>query len=153
MKSLELKIPPPAIALFVALAMWGLALATPSPHMLTVIRVSAALAIALAGVAFALAGVAACRRAKTTVNPTKPQTTSALIGSGIYAVTRNPMYLGLLLVLIALAVFLSSLWALLGPVAFFLYIGRFQIAPEERALAVLFGAQYDAYLCRVRRWL
>jgi protein-S-isoprenylcysteine O-methyltransferase Ste14 len=42
---------------------------------------------------------------------------------------------------------------LLGPVAFFLYIGRFQIAPEERALAVLFGAQYDAYLCRVRRWL
>ena len=63
------------------------------------------------------------------------------------------MYVGLLFVLIALAIFLSSAWTLLGPAAYFLYIERFQIAPEERALTALFGAEYAAYLSKVRRWL
>jgi len=75
------------------------------------------------------------------------------VSSGIYAVTRNPMYVGLLLVLIALAIFLSSPWTLVGPAAYFLYIGRFQIAPEERALTALFGTEYTEYLSKVRRWL
>lgn len=153
MKSLELKIPPPAIAVLVAAAMWGLSLATPSLQVPTVIRVLAALAIALAGVGFSAAGVLSFRRAKTTLNPTKPQLASSLVSSGIYTVTRNPMYVGLLFILIALAVFLSSAWGLLGPVAYFLYIGRFQIAPEERTLAALFGTEYTAYLSKVRRWL
>jgi protein-S-isoprenylcysteine O-methyltransferase Ste14 len=63
------------------------------------------------------------------------------------------MYLGLLCLLIAWAVYLPSLWAFAGPVLFVGYIGRFQIAPEERALSALFGAQYSAYQARVRRWL
>jgi protein-S-isoprenylcysteine O-methyltransferase Ste14 len=100
-----------------------------------------------------VAGVLAFRRARTTINPTQPQLTSSLVSSGIYTVTRNPMYVGLLLVLVAWAIVLSSAWALLGPVAYFFYIGRFQIAPEERALATLFGAEYAAYTSRVRRWL
>lgn len=153
MKSLELKIPPPAIALLLAAAMWGLSRATPSLPVPTGIRLLLTLAFALAGIGFSAAGVISFRRAKTTLNPTKPQLTSSLVSSGIYTVTRNPMYVGLLLLLIALAVFLSSAWALLGPTAYFLYIGRFQIAPEERALTALFGADYTAYLSRVRRWL
>ena len=83
----------------------------------------------------------------------KPQTTSSLVCSGIYRVTRNPMYLGLVFVLVAWAVFLSSAWALLGPMAFALYMNRFQIAPEERVLSSMFGASYSDYLSRVRRWL
>jgi len=63
------------------------------------------------------------------------------------------MYVGLLCVLVAWAVFLSSAWALLGPVAFVLYITRFQIEPEERALAKLFASEYTDYQAKVRRWL
>ena len=153
MTSLELKIPPPAIAVLVAVAMWGLSLVTSPLQVPAVVRLWAALAIAVVGLGFSAAGVISFRRAKTTLNPTKPQSTSSLVCSGIYAVTRNPMYVGLLFVLVALTVFLSSAWALLGPAAYFLYIGRFQIAPEERALTALFGAEYAAYLSKVRRWL
>jgi protein-S-isoprenylcysteine O-methyltransferase Ste14 len=153
MKSLELKIPPPAIAILVAVGMWLLSTTAPPLHLPAAIRVYASLAIALMGIGMAVSGVVAFRRAKTTVNPTKPETTSSLVSSGIYRVTRNPMYTGLLFVLFAWAIYLSSAWALLGPVCFVLYIGRFQIAPEERALSALFGDAYAAYKSRVRRWL
>jgi protein-S-isoprenylcysteine O-methyltransferase Ste14 len=151
--SLELKIPPPAVAAVLAAAMWGLSRVTPSIQMADGVRLASALAVALAAIGFSVAGVLAFRRARTTINPTQPQLTSSLVSSGIYTVTRNPMYVGLLLVLVAWAIVLSSAWALLGPVAYFFYIGRFQIAPEERALATLFGAEYAAYTSRVRRWL
>ena len=153
MQALELKIPPPAVALLTAAAMWGLSWLAPWMLVAAAVRVAAALAIALLGLGFSLAGVVSFRRAKTTINPMKPQSTSALVCSGIYRVTRNPMYVGLLLVLIAWAVFLASAWALLGPLAFVLYVDRFQIAPEERALSALFGADYAAYKSSARRWL
>lgn len=153
MKSLELRIPPPAIAVLLAVAMWALSRVTPSLPLPTGIRLLSALAVTVLAIGFSVAGVIAVRRAKTTLDPTRPQLTSSLVRSGIYAVTRNPMYVGLLLVLIALAIFLSSAWALLGPAAYFFYIGHFQIAPEERALTALFGAEYTDYLSKVRRWL
>jgi len=153
MKSLELKIPPPVVAVLVAAAMWALSRVAPSLPLPTGIRLLLALVVALAGIGFSAAGVISFRRAKTTLNPTTPQLTSSLVSAGVYQVTRNPMYVGLLLVLIALVIFLSSAWALLGPAAYFLYIGRFQIAPEERALTALFGAEYTAYLSKVSRWL
>lgn len=119
----------------------------------TIVRVVAALAIASVGVIIGMAGAIRFRHAKTTVNPMKPQMTSSLVTGGIYRYTRNPMYLGLLFVVVAWAVFLSSPWSLSGAVAFVLYIGRFQIIPEERVLSGLFGAAYTAYQLRVRRWL
>lgn len=115
-------------------------------------RSVAALAIAALGVAFSAAGLVQFRRFKTTVNPTKPETASALVSSGVFNVTRNPMYVGLALVLVAWAAFLASPWTLMGPLAFGLYIDRFQIAPEERALSKLFGVEYSTYKARVRRW-
>ena len=153
MRALELKIPPPVIALLIAAAMWGISLATPLADVPARIRLAATIAIALAGVATAISGVAAFRRAKTTVNPLKPETSSTLVTSGIYRVTRNPMYVGLALVLLAWAVFLSSAWTLLGPLVFALYMNRFQIVPEERVLLGMFGAAYSAYQAKVRRWL
>ena len=153
MQALELKIPPPAVAVLIAGAMWGISLVAPLLEAPMFIRVAAALAIALAGGGFSLAGVISFRRARTTVNPMKPETTSSLVCSGIYRVTRNPMYVGLLFVLVAWAVFLSSAWALLGSLAFVLYIDRFQIAPEEKVLLAMFGTSYSAYKSRVRRWL
>ena len=153
MQALELKIPPPAVAVLLAGAMWGISLVAPLLEGPAFIRVAAAVTIALAGGGFSLAGVISFRRARTTVNPMKPETTSSLVCSGIYGVTRNPMYVGLLLVLVAWAVFLSSAWTLPGPLAFVLYINRFQIAPEERVLSAMFGTGYSAYKSRVRRWL
>jgi protein-S-isoprenylcysteine O-methyltransferase Ste14 len=113
----------------------------------------AAATIALVGAAFTIAGIVSFRRAKTTVSPLKPESASSLVSSGVYTITRNPMYVGLLSLLVAWTVFLSSPLALVGPLAFFLYIGRFQIAPEERALSNLFGSEYANYRARVRRWL
>ena len=153
MQALELKIPPPAIAVLIAGVMWGISLVAPLLGGPAVIRVGAAVAIALAGAGFSLAGAISFRRAKTTVNPMKPETTSALVCSGIYRVTRNPMYVGFLLILLAWAAFLSTAWAFLGPLAFVFYMNRFQIAPEERVLSAMFGADYAAYKSRFRRWL
>jgi protein-S-isoprenylcysteine O-methyltransferase Ste14 len=153
MQALELKIPPPAVAVLIAGAMWGISLVAPLLEVPTFIRVAAALTIALAGGGFSLAGIISFRRARTTVNPMKPETTSSFVCSGIYRVTRNPMYVGLLFVLVAWAIFLSSAWTLLGSLAFLLYINRFQIAPEERVLSAMFGTDYSAYKSRVRRWL
>lgn len=153
MHALELKIPPPVVALLVAAVMWGISLVTPSADVPVPIRVIAAIAIALAGLATAVSGVVAFRRAKTTTNPLKPETASSLVVSGVYRLTRNPMYVGLALVLLAWALFLSCIWALLGLLAFILYMTRFQIIPEERVLAGMFGAAYTAYQAKVRRWL
>jgi len=153
MNALELKIPPPAMALLMACAMWAASWAAPMAYMPDGIRVLAAIAIAIAGIATAISGVIAFRRARTTVNPLKPETSSSLVTSGIYRFTRNPMYVGLTLVLLGWAVFLPSVWTLLGPLVFVLYMTRFQIVPEERALAGLFGATYFEYQANVRRWI
>ncbi|WP_309679403.1 isoprenylcysteine carboxylmethyltransferase family protein [Polaromonas sp.] len=153
MQALELKIPPPAVAALTAGAMWGLSVLAPLVALAPALRVTAALLIALVGAGFDLAGIIAFWRAKTTVNPMKPDTSVALVCTGVYRFTRNPMYVGLALILLAWAVYLSSGWALLGPVAFGLYITRFQIRPEERVLAARFGSRYAAYQAGVPRWL
>lgn len=153
MRAFELKIPPPLVALLVAIAMWSAASFVPLLELPAMVRKSVAIAIALAGAAFDIAGALSFRRARTTINPMKPHSTTVLVNSGIYRVTRNPMYVGLLFILLSWAVFLSSAWTLLGPLAFYLYIGRFQIAPEERVLSELFGNKYVAYKAEVRRWL
>jgi len=152
-RALELKIPPPAVALLVALAMWGISLATSRIEVSAVPRIAAAILLSVVGFGIAIAGVLAIRRARTTTNPLKPEAATSLVTSGIYHFTRNPMYLGLCFVLLAWAVFLSSAWAFLGPVAFALYIGRFQIAPEEKVLSKLFGPAFAEYQSKVRRWL
>ena len=116
-------------------------------------RIAVAIAIALVGGAFSAAGVTAFRRASTTLNPTKPEAASSLVTGGIYRITRNPMYVGLLFVLIGWTVFLCAPWVLAGPLAFVAYMTHFQIAPEERVLASIFGEAYASYKARVRRWL
>ena len=153
MSVLELKVPPPIVALVLALLMW----LTPAVAGLMQIpypgRVLSALVLVCIGQSIAIAGIVAFRRAKTTVNPVKASMASSLVIQGVYRYTRNPMYVGLLLTLLAWAVFLANPFAVLWLVVFVLYITRFQIIPEERALASLFGAEYAAYKARVRRWV
>jgi len=153
MRTLELRVPPPVVAILVALAMWGVSRGAVASAPAELVRLPLAIALAIVGAAFDFSGLMAFRRAKTTTNPMKPQSTSSMVHSGVYRVTRNPMYVGLVFSLCAWAVFLWSWWALLGPFAFAAYIDRFQIAPEEKALTTLFGAEYLAYKAKVRRWL
>ena len=153
MSTLELKIPPPLVALLIGVAMWFLARSGPSLELPLFARAAAFIVIALLGGALAIAGDLEFKRARTTINPFKPDNTTSLVTSGIYGLTRNPMYVGLTLGLVGWAAFLCSASALAGPVAFVLYIARFQIMPEERILAAKFGATYGDYTSRVRRWL
>lgn len=152
MNSLELKIPPPLVALVTGLLMWSAARLVPPLALPDVMRVAVAVVLAGAGVGLAVAGVLTFRRAKTTVNPTTPAAASALVRTGVFRFTRNPMYLGLLLCLVAWAIYLSNVLALLIAPLFVLFMNRFQIAPEERALAALFGDSFAAYKRDVRRW-
>lgn len=153
MQSLELKIPPPLLALALAVAMWGLSWCKPHFAFPDPARWVAAIVIALMGASFIARGMLTFRRFKTTINPTTPGKTTSFVTSGVYRVTRNPMYLGVALLLVAWTVFLGAPWPVVGPISFVLYVTRFQIEPEERILAELFGEQYSAYKTRVRRWL
>jgi protein-S-isoprenylcysteine O-methyltransferase Ste14 len=153
MHSLDLKIPPVALALLFAALMWLLSTSLPSLGWTSPWRATAAAVLFSAGFAIALAGVLEFRRAKTTVNPLTPEAATVIVTSGIYRLSRNPMYLGLLLVLIGWAVWLSHILPLILVPFFVLYMNRFQIEPEERALTAKFGGQFREYARSVRRWL
>jgi protein-S-isoprenylcysteine O-methyltransferase Ste14 len=100
-----------------------------------------------------LAAIVQFRNAHTTVDPHKPETATTLVTSGVYGWTRNPMYLGLSILLMGWAIKLGTLSTFLGPVCFIPLIQHFQILPEEHALRTRFGQDYDRYCDHVHRWL
>ena len=153
MHVLELKVPPLALVVFTAALMWLAAWAMPAFGFIFPGRYLLSASLAGAGAVICGMGIASFHRAGTTVNPMKPDSSSSLVVSGIYTVTRNPMYLGFLLVLLGWAVYLSNVLAFLILPAFMWYMNRFQICPEEKALASLFGEEFASYKSRVRRWL
>ncbi len=150
---LDHKIPPPVVGALAAAGMWGISGLGPQIPLPFVAKVAAVAVLVAAGLAVDLAGLLAFRGSRTTVNPLQPQRASALVTGGVYRITRNPMYLGMALLLLAWAAWLSAWLALAGPVVFVLYITRFQILPEERALLANFGEDFPRYAERVRRWL
>jgi len=152
-RGLELKVPPPVVGLLTAALMWLGAWTAPKLGFSFQGHSYLAGGVALGGAIVSLLGVASFRRAKTTVNPMKPESASSLVTSGIYRLTRNPMYLGFLLILLGWAAYLSNALAFALVPGFVLYINRFQIGPEERALASRFGPEFAAYKSRVRRWI
>lgn len=152
MRLLEHKVPPPLVALVLAALMWAVAASGPGLGIPGIVRAPLALVVALTGIAFDLLGVIAFRRSRTTINPLRPGNASALVTGGVYRITRNPMYLGMALLLIAWTLHLDAALALLGPVLFVTWITRLQIIPEERVMRAKF-AEFETYASRVRRWL
>ncbi len=153
MANLRLKIPPLIQATACILAMWLLSRYLPLISFELIFRPAISAFISAIGGLIAVAGIISFRQAKTTVDPRTPDKTSELVIVGIYNYTRNPMYLGLLLVLIALAVLFGAMSSFL-PVPIFIWImNRLQIEPEEETLAELFGESYGEYKLKVRRWL
>lgn len=153
MKALENKIPPPVIGAVFAAAMWGFSFIGPAIKLNETAHAIAIIVLLFSGALFAITGILTFKRAATTLNPLKPETASSLVSSGVYQISRNPMYVGLALFLTAWGVYLSSAWAFIGLLGFVLYMNRFQITPEERALLEIFGSEFQSYQSRVRRWL
>jgi protein-S-isoprenylcysteine O-methyltransferase Ste14 len=153
MKTLELKIPPLLLFALCAAGMYGLAMAAPALSFTTTGTGLAAGVVAAAGAGVAIAGVAAFRRNRTTVDPRTPDKSASLVSGGVYRLSRNPMYLGFLLLLAGWTLFLSNLAPAFVLPVFVAYMNRFQIEPEERILAAKFGAPFADYLTTVRRWI
>ncbi len=152
MSSLELKLPPPAITALAALLIYGGDRVSPAG-----LRVSIDVfwALVVLGVALLIGFMAVGHFFKvgTTPHPHCPEKSSCLVAHGIYRYSRNPMYLALLLVLVAWSLYLGWVLSPLGWGLFVLWITRFQIRPEERILERIFEDEYRAYCRRVRRWL
>ena len=92
-------------------------------------------------------------RPRTTISPVDIEAASTLVTGGVFRYTRNPMYVALTALLLAWTAWLAAPWAAFCPVAFALFITRFQIIPEERVLRAKFGRAYEDYAQRVRRWI
>lgn len=153
MHRLELKVIPIVVFLIAAALIWLL------DRFIPLISLNSLLSYVVAAFCFCASGYLGLhaiwdfRKAKTTVHPTNPHKASKVVSSGVYRISRNPMYLGLLLLLVSEGLILGNLSMLLGLWCFVVYITRFQIIPEERALEVRFGEEYLRYKNQVRRWI
>lgn len=153
MRYMETRIPPLLLTFLFAATMYGIARLDLAEFHFGIWGTLASAVLLLTGITFCVLAVISFQRANTTVNPVDPNSTSALVTGGIYRISRNPMYVAFLLFLLAWGVYLSDLLALASGLLFVPYMAAFQIRPEERALRTLFGAAYEDYLSRVRRWL
>ena len=153
MNALENKIPPPLLFVFTALMMWLVAHFTHSWHLGFLLKLILVLFFVVIAALLAPAAVFSFRKNKTTVDPVHIERASRLVTSGPFNYSRNPMYLALLSLLFAWLCYLAAPWAVIGPILFELYILRFQIFPEEKAMHAKFGADYVAYSKKVRRWI
>lgn len=153
MHFLELRVPPVAQLVIFAALMWTISAALPLLHFSIPGALWIGVFVAAAGSVVALLGVIEFRKAQTTVDPRVPEKTASLVVSGVYRISRNPMYAGLLLVLAGWACYLSHVLAFLLLPGFVAYMNRFQIAPEESYMVQKFGDAFREYSTRVRRWI
>lgn len=153
MKWLEHKIPPPLVcALFISLAFMA------KINNIGIFREGKMFDIWVAlplgaGVIVMVLGIWEFKRAKTTVDPIHPDKATDLVTSGIFRITRNPMYVGMILLLIAATFYVGTWIGFLCAFLSAIYLNYFQIKPEEKAIEQIFGENYVQYKKRVRRWL
>ena len=153
MNQLELKVPPVVLLLIITLMMWGTAELFMSFSFSFFTSSFVALLIAFLGVVFALLGVYQFRKQGTTVDPRIPEKSASLVTSGVYHFSRNPMYVGMLLMLVGWGIYLGNIASFITLPVFIIYMNRFQIMPEETFMAEKFGLAYQQYIKSVRRWL
>jgi protein-S-isoprenylcysteine O-methyltransferase Ste14 len=145
------RFPPPFIYAAAVIGGWLLNRRWPFPIGGERSREIAAAACGLSFLALTATSIERFRRARTTLLPMRPAST--MVMTGPYRFTRNPMYLGLALLSLAFALFFNTWWIaiLLTPTVFLM--NRLVIAREEAYLRRRFGAEYEAYCRKVRRWI
>ena len=107
----------------------------------------------ISGLIIILSAIILFKKYQTTITPLNPSNATKLITDGIYKFSRNPMYLGLLLVLVGISIILNLTGGFLFILLFILYINLFQIIPEENAMVDLFKDEFLEYKKNVRRWI
>lgn len=153
MPSLALRIPPAVQLVLFAALMWGLANVTPNLGLDRSLQVWLYRGLTVLGGLIVILGWWDFRRARTTVDPTRPHKASSLVVTGVYRLSRNPMYLGFGLLLLGWAAFLDNGYSLLLLPLFVAGLTQLQIKPEEKALRQRFGEEWEDYARRVRRWI
>lgn len=146
------KIPPPVILLISGIAIWLLKNIAPLPIPYSIRAILGTLFIVF-GFGLDLAGLLEFRKFQTTMNPLKPENASKIVQTGIYSKTRNPMYLGMVFVLIGWSIISKASFGILIIPMFIKYIETFQIKPEEEILSKQFGDEYDNYRKKTARWI
>ena len=150
---MKTKIPPPIVATLFALIMWGLDRLVPMDMLSAGTTAVIVPVLILVGLGIMTLAMQRFRKAGTTVNPLDPSRASSLVSSGIFGRSRNPMYLGMLILLTAWAIWLGNAANVITLYLFFSFMTRFQIKPEEEALIKLFGEEYEAWCEKVSRWI
>ena len=146
--SLDTKIPPPIVTIIILSIIY---LFDVNEYNLNTDIIS--IVILFIGIIFIISAVIQFVDRKTTVNPTKPHKTTTLVITGTYKITRNPMYLGMLLIIISFAFYKTSIISLILMPFFIFYINKFQIEPEEYEMRKKFGKEYEDYCKKVDRWI
>jgi protein-S-isoprenylcysteine O-methyltransferase Ste14 len=150
---LELRVPPLLLTAVAALLAWAAAKLLPAAALPFPGHQALAAATAVAGAVFLFGSALQFRLRRTTLDPRTPDKATHFVARGFYALSRNPMYVGMAALLLALALWHANVAALAVVGGFCAYLTAFQIKPEERALAQRFGAAYLQYKSSVRRWL
>ncbi|WP_177166553.1 isoprenylcysteine carboxylmethyltransferase family protein [Nitrosomonas sp. Nm51] len=146
-------IPPVLVWVVFALAMWFLSVSVPVLLLKTGPNIVFPVIMTAIGAFIILSCAVTFMRKKTTLNPMKPELATALIKTGLYQYSRNPIYLGFVIMLTGWSVYLNNVPAFILIAGFIFYMNRFQIEPEERSLSRIFGAEFELYKRTVRRWL
>lgn len=145
------KIPPPIVTLICALIIYFSSSFFPS----YTFPLFNALSILILGSGLLLIFLAvnSFKKSQTTINPLQPDLASSLVTDGVFKYSRNPMYLGMLFILIFISLRFNLIGGSLVALGFVIYITKYQIVPEEIAMVKLFNDKFIAYKSRVRRWL
>lgn len=146
-----MRILPPALTLLLLVAMVAARFAAPGPILLPVPWNGAGLAPLVLGLWLLVAGSGIFRRVRTNINTFRDP--DVLVTEGVFRISRNPMYLGFTLLLLGAALLLGTATPLAGPILFALVADLWYIRFEERAMRRRFGAAYEAYARKVRRWI
>lgn len=149
---LELKIPPAVITLIIAIAMWWIdEYFTFNWATVGKLLWVSFIFLGIGGI-FGLLGLIEFYKSSTSIDPHKPSKTSKLVTNGIYSISRNPMYVGLLLILIGYGFYLGNVLTFVVIPLFAGYMNRYQILAEEKVMQEKFGDDYRKYKSEVRRW-
>ncbi len=150
---MKLIIPPPAYGLFFLTGIWWLHSLLPQFSFSFIAQKPLATIVIITGLTIDVIAIISFIKIKTTINPRSPKNTNQLVTAGLYRYSRNPMYLGLLLLLFGAALWLGNPANVFVLLLFLLFITLFQIKPEEEILCEKFGSDYRHYCEKVRRWL